>query len=288
MIYKNGHALVSGEWLVNHLNDNNVRIIDATFYLPQMGKNARQEWTARHIPGAVFIDIDEVADTSSGLPHMLPTSDVFAKAMSDAGISNDHKVIVYDANGGHMAACRMWWTLKTFGHDNVCVLNGGLVAWTEDGHPTDNAVPAHAPTTFKAAFKASNVKSKAQMTENLESKKFQVIDARSEERYEGYEPEPRPTKNIGNIPGSLNVPFIDMVQPTLEFLFSSHETMVDAFEDGGVDRTKPTIHTCGSGVTACVNAFTMYLLGGDDDIAVYDGSWGEWGDDEDLPFNHGR
>jgi len=278
MSYKNEGSLVSSEWLEAHLSDDNLRIIDASFHLPQMGRNARDEWAERHIPGAVYLDVNVVADTSSDLPHMLPCTDDFAKALAEVGISNTHKIIIYDTNGGSMAACRMWWMLRIFGHTDTAILNGGLVHWDRENRPTDNNRPALSPATFKATFNPALVKSKADLLANFKQRDFQVVDARSSDRFKGIAPEPRPTKRSGHIPGSCNVPFQNLMKPD----FFSETFIRETFIAAGVDLDKPTIHTCGSGVTACVTAFAMHLLGCDD-FAIYDGSWAEWGNDDDVP-----
>ncbi|MBL4747952.1 MAG: 3-mercaptopyruvate sulfurtransferase [Magnetovibrio sp.] len=278
MIYKNADSLISGAWLQDHLYDDNLRVIDASFHLPQTRRNARDEWAARHILGAIYLDVNEIADTSSDQPHMLPSAAKFAKALGGVGVSSTHKIIVYDSNGGQMAACRMWWMLKVFGHTDVAVLNGGLINWDLEGRPVDDATPALAPQVFKATFKADLVKSKADVLANLKSKSDQVVDARAQGRFQGTVPEPRPTKRSGHIPGALNVPFTGLMQP----LFNSAEDITKTFNAAGVDLHNSTIHTCGSGVTACVTAFAMHLLG-NDQWAVYDGSWAEWGNDDAAP-----
>jgi len=283
MPYKNADALVSCEWLQDHLKDDNLRIIDASFHLPQANRNAAQDWAARHIPGAVYVDINEVADRSSPLPHMLPNEHDFGAALGALGISNLHKVIVYDSNGGHMAACRMWWMLRCFGHRNCAVLNGGLGRWDAENRPTDAIQPMHLPQSFSAHFNPALVKDKPQVLANLDTPSFQVIDARSPGRFDGVDPEPRPTKRVGHIPGTLNVPFSTLMNANSDFTFKSSDELVEVFGTAQVDLTQPTVLSCGSGVTACVPAFALHLLGYKD-FAIYDGSWAEWGNDDDVPI----
>lgn len=283
MEFKHPEALVTGEWLQAHLDDPDLRIIDATYHLPHADRDAYEEWTFRHIPGAVHFDIDKVADTSTGLPHMLPSADVFADAMSTLGISNDHRIVVYDSNGGYMAACRVWWMLRCFGYDNAAVLDGGLVRWGKERRPLEHDEPHITPAQFKATFNPELVKSKDQMLANIESQAFQVLDARNEGRFKGIDHEPRPTERLGHIPGSKNLPFTFFTPPSHDFTFQNADELADIVDAEGIDMNKPTIVTCGSGVTACVVAFGLYLLG-KDDVAIYDGSWAEWGDDASVPI----
>lgn len=282
MTFKNSDALVTGEWLEAHLNDADLRIIDATYHLPHADRDAYEEWTFRHIPGSVHFDIDKIADTSTELPHMLPDAPTFADALGQMGISNDHKIVIYDANGGYMAACRLWWMLRTFGYDNAAVLNGGMVRWGKERRALETVEPIIHPATFTATFNPALVKSKAEMLANVESGAMQVIDARNEGRFKGVDHEPRPTERRGHIPSSHNVPFTLITPPSHDFTFQNDDEISEILDAEGVDLDKPAVATCGSGVTACVVAFALYLLG-HEDCAVYDGSWAEWGDAPDVP-----
>ena len=284
MDFKNADALVNGEWLEAHLNDANVRIIDATYHLPHADRDAYEEWTYRHIPGSTHFDIDHVADTSTGLPHMLPDASEFADALGQMGITNDHKIVVYDTNGGYMAACRLWWMLRVFGYENASVLDGGLVRWGKERRPLETTEPVIHPAEFKATFNADLVKSKADILANLDTSGFQVLDARNAGRFSGVDHEPRPTERRGHIPGSTNVAFTLLTPPSHDFQFLNAAEIAEILDAEGVDMNKPATATCGSGVTACVVAFAMYLLG-HEDCAVYDGSWAEWGDDPEVPIN---
>ncbi len=283
MPYTHREALVSGEWLQAHLDDPEVRIIDATYHLPHAERDAYEEWTYRHIQGAVHFDIDKIADTATDLPHMLPSADVFAKIMSDFGIGNNHKIVVYDANGGYMAACRVWWMLRTFGYKNAAILNGGMVRWGKERRPLEHEEPKITPATFTAAFDPALVKTKADMLANIENGESLVVDARSEGRFTGVDHEPHKTERVGHIPKSLNVPFTLITPPAKDFTFEDANAIATIFKDRGVDMAKPAIITCGSGVTACVVAFAMHILG-KEDAAIYDGSWAEWGESADVPI----
>lgn len=283
MDFKNADALVSGEWLEAHLNDADLRVIDATYHLPHADRDAYEEWTYRHIPGSSHFDIDRVADTSTGLPHMLPDADTFADAMGQMGISNTHKIVIYDSNGGYMAACRLWWMLRAFGYMDAAVLDGGMVRWGKERRPIETEAPAITPAEFRAKFNPDLVKSKADLLANLKSGDFQLVDARNEGRFSGVDHEPRPTERRGHIPGSINLPFTLITPPSHDFQFLNAAEIAEILDAEGVDMNKPAIASCGSGVTACVVAFALYLLG-KEDCAVYDGSWAEWGDDPAVPI----
>ena len=281
MKYAHPEALVETDWLAANLKTPGVRVVDATMILPAVGK-AVLGYDAGHIPGAVFFDIDAIADTSSGLPHMLPSAEIFAARVSDLGISNGDRAIVYDANGGHLAADRVWWTFRAFGHDNVAVLNGGLPKWLKEGRPTETAVPRPQRGTFTARLNKALVRTFAQVKENIASKRDLLVDARAARRFQGLDAEPRPTKKRGHVPGAVNLPFTDLMDANNSFVMRSADEIAAAVRKAGIAFDKPIAASCGSGVTACVIALGLYLIGYEN-VAIYDGSWAEWGNRDDAP-----
>jgi thiosulfate/3-mercaptopyruvate sulfurtransferase len=266
--------LVSTEWLAKHLHDKNVKIIDASFKMPGVMPLPKEDYERAHIPGAMFFDVDAVADHANSLPHMFPDAEQFGRDVGTLGISNADTVVVYDS-GGWVAAPRAWWMFLAFGHDKVRVLDGGLKKWLAEGHPVQGGNKVIKPATFKAKFDAKRVRSIQQMTANLASKAEQVIDARAKERFEGSVPEPRAGLRGGHIPGSRNLPYnllFDAATGTMKPL----DQLRAAFTVVGVDLQKPIATSCGSGVSAAVLTLALYRLGVENP-ALYDGSWTEWG-----------
>ena len=249
-----------------------VVLLDGSHHLPTAGRDAGAEFLEAHIPGARFFDIDGVADKMSGLPHMLPDEKGFALAMGAMGIARDDEVAVYDAVGTTGAA-RVWWTFRAFGHERVRVLDGGLPKWRAEGRPVEAGYAAEARPEL--------VRAREDMLANIESRAEQVLDARSAGRFHGTEPEPRAGMRSGHIPGSLNLPYTEILDPESR-TFRDRAALRAAFEAAGLDLDRPVAATCGSGVTAAVLALGLYELGRRD-AAVYDGSWSEWGSREDTP-----
>lgn len=276
-------ALVSTAWLADRLGDADIRIVDSSWYLPQQKRNARWEYERARIPGARFFDIDEIADTGSGLPHTLPGPELFGERATALGIGNHHRIVAYDGLGIFSAA-RAWWMFRTFGHDEVAVLDGGIAKWraearaTEEGSP---AAPKPAAPPFRAIYDPARFRSLDAMRANLDSGAEQVADARSRGRFEGTEPEPREGLRSGHIPGARNLPYGELVDPETGTLHS-RERLAEAFARAGLALDRPVVTSCGSGVTAAILSLALHLLG-HRDHALYDGSWSEWGGRDDTP-----
>ena len=281
MDYANADALVDTGWHADHLGDPGIRIVDATWYLPNVDRSGRKEYAERRIPGAVFWDLDEIADPADPLPHMLPDAATFAGHMAGLGIGDGMKVVVYDSVGS-MTAPRVWWMLRSFGHDDAAVLDGGLVKWLAEDRPTDTAAPDLGAGQFTATVRAHMVRDVNAIRANLDSAAEHMLDARAAGRFAGTEPELRPNCRSGHIPGSLNLPYGGLIDGETK-TFLPADALAERFAASGIDASRPVITTCGSGVTACVLALGLHLLGRDD-VAVYDGSWTEWGSRDDTPI----
>ena len=284
MPYARPDALVSTEWLAAHLNDPHVRVLDSSFKQPGVAPTARADYDAGHIPGAVYFDIDDVAQPRTSLPHMIPTPERFAEKMAERGIGEDDKVIVYDANGLSSAG-RAWWMLRLFGHDNVALLDGGLPKWKREGRPLETATPAIPKRQFTARFNPAMVRDKAAVIANMTSKAELVVDARSAGRFDGSAEETWPGRRRGHIPGSRNLPF-DLVTDPRTRQLKDAEALKTLFAEAGVPLDAKIVTSCGSGVTACAVAFALHLIG-HPGAAVYDGSWSEWGLPDGPPIATG-
>ena len=272
--------MVGTDWLAAHLGEPGLRIVDATWYLPHLARDPRDEFTRAHIPGAVFFDIDAIADRSTSLPHMLPDPQTFARAVSGLGVGNGDRVVVY--GGKHLiASARAWWTFRVFGHDEVIVLDGGLPRWRSEGRPLEEGTPSPSPRVFTPRFRPELVRDLAAIQANVDSRREQVIDARSQGRFTGTEPELRPGLRSGHIPGSLSLPYDRLFHPDDGTVRPAADVR-QVFETAGLDVKRAVTATCGSGVSAAVLALGLHLLGRDD-VAVYDGSWTEWGGRDDTP-----
>jgi thiosulfate/3-mercaptopyruvate sulfurtransferase len=266
--------LVSTDWLAAHLDDPKVRVLDATFKLPGILPLPKDDYLKAHIPGAVFFDVDAVADHSSTLPHMFPSAEQFGRDVGSLGVGNGDTVVVYDA-GGWVAGPRAWWMFLSFGHGDVRVLDGGLKKWVAEGRPVEGGEAKPKPRRFSATFDNGRVRGIAQMVANLDSQKEQVIDARPSARFAGSAPEPRAGLRSGHIPGSRNVPYADLFDAATGTMKPLDE-LRRAFGAAGVDMAKPIVTSCGSGVSALVLTLALYRLGVRG-TALYDGSWSEWG-----------
>ncbi|MFT5485384.1 MAG: thiosulfate/3-mercaptopyruvate sulfurtransferase [Paracoccaceae bacterium] len=273
-------TLVETEWLASQLDNPSVRIVDATWTLPTVERTGIEDFNAGHIPGAIFWDIDAIADPASSLPHMMPDEATFARHMNALGISNDHHVVVYD-NVSMMTSARVWWALRAFGHDRVSLLDGGSVKWRAEGRALSTDAAKIPDASFKANFNPAMVRSLDDVRANLDTGMEQVLDARSAGRFAAAEPEPRLECRSGHIPGSYNLPFNTLIDPATSTIRPAAELSA-SLAASGIDTARPVVTTCGSGITACVLALAMHLTG-KDDVAIYDGSWTEWGSRTDTP-----
>ncbi|MEJ0062631.1 MAG: 3-mercaptopyruvate sulfurtransferase [Alphaproteobacteria bacterium] len=270
--------LVEPEWLKANLG--RVNLLDATFAMPGSGRNPAAEFHARHIPTAQFFDLEIASDPETTLPHMLPAPEAFADYMRQLGVDERKPTIIYD-DGAYLGATRLWWMLRVFGHDNIALLHGGLPAWQAAGHPLTDKIDPPGKGRFTATFRPELVWSLAQVTDNLEHGDTVMLDARASGRFRGEQPEPRPGLARGHIPGSLNLPFSELIDPATKQLWPAAR-LKEIFTGAGINSGESITATCGSGVSACVLAFGLFLLGRGD-VPVYDGSWAEWGADKVNP-----
>jgi len=271
-------SLVTTDWLANELGANDLRIVDATYFAGFGDRNAAAEYDAAHIPGAVFMDLGEIADTSSDLPSMLPTPEKFASRMQSLGLGDGSRIVLYDNSPFHTAA-RAWFMLRTFGAHDVAILDGGLAKWQAEGREIASGKEQLRHRHFTVWADDKGVRTLDQMKANVDSGAEQVLDARSAARFTGEEADPRPATHPGHIPGSRNLPVGQIFNE--DGTWKTGDALRSAFEGAGIDLAKPLVTTCGSGITASALAFGAHLLGVE--AAVYDGSWSEWGADRTTP-----
>ena len=273
-------TLVNAEWLAANLGTPRICVLDGSWHLPTLGRDPRTEFAGQHIPGAVFFDVDQISDDKNPLPHMVPSEEKFATEVGALGISNEHHIIAYDATGVGSAA-RVWWMFRLFGHSRVSVLDGGLPAWVKSGGLLENFTQVPTSTEYTARLNPALLRKFKDLLRNIESNAEIVLDARTPGRYAGTEPEPRPGLRSGHIPKSFNLPFLDLYDLDTH-LMKSGKQLGKVFAAAGVEDGKNVITSCGSGITACNLALALHTIGRTD-VAVYDGSWSEWGERKGLP-----
>lgn len=278
-MFEGNAPLVTTEWLATHLDAPDVRIVDASWYLPQMQRDARAEYEHEHIPGAAFFDIDEICDLASPYPHMLPSPEKFSSRARAMGLGDGNRVVVYDG-AGLFSAARVWWMFRVMGHDDVVVLDGGMKKWKSEGRPADDIRPYASARHFTARRNTGLIRDREAIFHNIDARVEQVLDARSAARFHGTEPEPRAGLRGGHIPGSKNLPASALISS--DGTMKKPDELRALFDGAGIDLRRPVVTTCGSGVTASILALGLAVLG-KSQVPVYDGSWAEWGAVAEMP-----
>ena len=276
-------TLVSTSWLMAHLKDPDLRLLDASWYLPDMARNGREEYNNAHIPGARFFDIDEVSDHRSELPHMVPPVEKFMSRVRAMGVGDGHQIVVYDG-AGLFSAARVWWLFQLMGHSDIAVLDGGLPKWQAEGHPTEDMAPVIRDRHMTVRRQNQMVRDVTQVSAAAKLGDYEIIDARAATRFAGTAPEPRAGLRSGHIPGSKNVCYRDLLRS--DNTMKDPDVLRQVFVDAGVDLAKPVITSCGSGVTAAILNLAMQRIG-KTNHSLYDGSWSEWGMSPTLPVATG-
>ena len=266
-------TLVSTAWLSDHLKDPDLRVLDASWYLPDAGRDPQAEYHTAHIPGARFFDIDEISDARSDLPHMAPPVEKFMSRMRSLGVGDGHQIVVYDG-AGLLSAPRVWWLFKLMGHRDVAVLDGGFPKWQAEGHPTEDLAPVVKDRHLTVRYQNQLVRDVTQVSQASKLGTTQIVDARAAARFRGDAPEPREGLRAGHIPGARNVPFNTLLNT--DQTMKSPDQLRAVFEEAGVDLSAPVITSCGSGITAAILGLALERIG-HDRWSLYDGSWAEWG-----------
>lgn len=265
--------LVSTDWLAKHSQDPDLRILDASWYLPGENRNPLEEYSRSHIPGARFFDIDEIADKDSHLPHMVPSQELFAARVRKMGIGNGHQIVVYDT-AGIFSSPRVWWLFKLMGHKDIAVLDGGFPKWLEEGREVEDIPPQVNERHYYSRKQAQLVKSRDEVQKASSEGSPQILDARPKTRFMGLLPEPRPGLRSGNIPNSINLPYTNLLNEN--GTMKEKQDLLKEFKSSGLDLDKPVITSCGSGITASILFLALDIIG-HRNISLYDGSWVEWG-----------
>jgi thiosulfate/3-mercaptopyruvate sulfurtransferase len=276
--------LVGVDWLASHLAHPQLRVVDASWYLPAMGRNGRKEYDAAHIPGALFADLEFLADDQAPYPHTVPAPEVFAARVGQLGIGDEHAVVVYDGSGQNFSAPRLWWMLRTMGHPAVAVLDGGLGAWQRAGHVLSSAPVAYPPEHFTPRFEAARWRDLEAMRASIAARDEQIVDARSAGRFTGTEPEPRAGVRGGHMPGAHHVHYASLVNA--DGTLKPADDLRATFQRAGVNLEAPIAASCGTGITACAVLLALDVVGARH-TALYDGSWTEWGSQPDTPVETG-
>ena len=276
-------TLVSTQWLADHLNDPDLRIFDSSYYLPNTGRDGRAEYEASHIPGARYFDIDEISDARAGAPHMAPPPEKFISRMRAMGVGDGHQVVVYDG-AGLFSAGRVWWLFRLMGKTDIAVLDGGFPKWQAEGRPVEDMPPIMRDRHITVSRQNHLVKDVTQVAAASKLGDYEILDARSAERFRGEAPEPRKGLRAGHIPNSKNVPYGSLLN--VDGTMKEADELRAVFDAAGVNLEKPIITTCGSGVTATIISLALERIG-HDRHSVYDGSWSEWGMYDDLKVETG-